>query len=72
MSAVMASRTWRALVKAKRRRAEFRITLTVRGKEVVKTYRNEEDYLKWKMTFEANRKREENGIEDIRTEVIYP
>jgi hypothetical protein len=67
----MANRTWRALVKAKRQRAEFRIVLTVRGKKIVKTYHNETDFRKWKAAYEENCRLEQNGIEDMRVEIEY-
>jgi len=67
----MPSRTWRALVKAKRKRAEFRIILTVRGKEIVKKYRDESLFRKWCATYQQSID-SGNGVEDMRIEVNYP
>lgn len=66
----MGTRTWRTLKREKRQRSKFRITLLVRGREIVKVYDNEEAFKKWMDAFEENRKRENSGIEHVKGEMI--
>jgi hypothetical protein len=67
----MSGGSWRDLIRAKRQSARFRIVLTVRGQRIVKEYTTEDDYRKWRETYEMHRENGKSGIEDIRTEVVY-
>lgn len=68
----MPGRSWRVLLREKRKQATFRITIIVRGKQIVKTYRSEAEYLKWKQAYEQCAELTNSGIEAIKPEVIYP
>lgn len=65
------NRTWRTLVKQRRKTAIFRIYLIVRGKDITKEYRDELEFLKWKSTYETAMRSPQNGIEHVRSETIY-
>ena len=54
----------------KRRTAIFRITLLVRGKEIVREFNNETDWRKWQETYERQISCG-NGVESMRTDVEY-
>lgn len=63
------SASWRNLIKQKRQKAKYRITLEVRGKTVVKEYHNEDDYRKWKETYLLQQER--GGVSNVHCEVLY-
>lgn len=65
------SAAWRNLIVQKRRRAVYRITLVVRGREVVKEYAHEDEYRKWKETYEEQRRHEGSGIEQVKAVLVY-
>jgi hypothetical protein len=68
----MPGRSWRVLLREKRKQATFRITIVVRGKRIIKTYQTEAEYLKWKQTYEQCAALDNSGIELVKPEVIYP
>lgn len=67
----ISSRTWRTLVKQRRKKATFRIYLIVRGRRIVKEYKDENEFRKWKAAYEQNKKYPESGIESMHVEVVY-
>lgn len=64
-------RTWNSIVKQRRKRAIFKVYLTVRGKEIVKQFTDEIELLKWKSAYESHMRDTRNGIESLRVEVLY-
>ena len=65
---------WRRLIEQKRQRKVriiYRITLIVRGRQIVKEYPNEDDYRKWKETYEDWRRRRGSGIEQVESRLVY-
>jgi hypothetical protein len=66
---------WERLIKRvekKRRRVVYRITLRVRGREVVKEYDSEDEYRKWKAAFEQQiRQKQVSGVTEMYTSLVY-
>lgn len=63
------SSNWRTLIKAKRAKTVHRIILTVRGKQIVKDYTDEEDFRRWKLAYQ---KQVKNGsVEAMNAFTIY-
>ena len=66
-------RSWVQLLAAKRggtAQPRYRITLRVRGREIVKEYYTEEEFRRWRETYHDQMGRENSGIEDLRAESI--
>lgn len=49
----------------------YRITLTVRGKTLVKEYSDEALYNRWRATYESHRRMGQSGIERVSGETLY-
>jgi hypothetical protein len=63
------SASWRNLIRQKRQKAKYRITLEVRGKQIVKEYTTEDEYRKWKETYLLQQER--GGVSNVHCEVLY-
>lgn len=63
------NRAWKVL--QNRKTAVYYIVLTVRGKEIRKTFRSEPKFQKYKTSYREFMEDPANGIEAMRVEVIY-
>lgn len=62
---------WKNLIAKKRTTATFRITLTVRGKVIVKEIVGEEQFRQWKSAYQTQIRRRHSGVEKMSYEIIY-